>query len=124
MLGPFRSVLAIAAVLGALMVFAGQAQAAAVAPGALKAPAAPAQANPLIQQVHGCHRRPRVGPLTGLVHRHVGPNCRWSRARRGGWRGACRRWRRRCARRCDFARFPRRCERRCYRRNAPNRCFF
>ena len=124
MLNFVRSVIAIASVLGAVMVFGAQAQAAGVAPGAAKAPAIQTQTQPLLQLIHGCHRRPRVGPLTGLVHRHIGPGCRWVRARRGGFRRACRRWRRRCANRCDFAPRPGRCERRCFRNNAPERCFF
>lgn len=80
----------------------------------------------LLQKVHGCHRAPRIGPLTGLWHRHVGPGCRWVRAGRPGYGpgNACRRWRRICRRRCfNFgAPYPRRCIRRCYIRNAPRFC--
>ncbi len=76
--------------------------------------------NPLVQ-VHYCHRGVRIGPVTGVPHRHVGPGCRPVRARVG----ACARWRRICARRCfEFgAPFPGRCRAICFRRNAPRFCF-
>ncbi len=76
----------------------------------------------LVQKVHGCHPFPRIGPVTGILHRHVGPGCRWVEAG-GGYGNPCRRWRRRCGERCFDAPRPQRCWRRCYDRNAPDFCF-
>lgn len=86
-------------------------------------PSEPMTAESLVQNVHFCHRGPRVGPRTGIVHRHVGPYCEWVRARRGGVRGLCRRARAACLDGClrIGAPFPRRCVAICLERNAP-RC--
>ena len=73
---------------------------------------------PLVQKVHGCHRRPRIGPWTGKRHRHVGPFCIWKKTR-----NPCKRWRRICRERCYDARRPGRCKRRCFTNNAPAFCF-
>lgn len=73
--------------------------------------------------VHGCHRQSRIGPWTGLRHRHVGPGCRWVRAGHRRGRNACSRWRQRCANRCYDAPRPNRCRRRCFNNNAPGFCF-
>ncbi len=75
-------------------------------------------AEPLIQKVHGCHRFGRIGPWTGLRHRHVGPFCIWKKTG-----NVCKRWRRICRKRCYDARRPGRCKRRCFNNNAPPRCF-
>ncbi|MEM9029069.1 MAG: hypothetical protein AAGC70_11935 [Pseudomonadota bacterium] len=106
------------AVVAALPITASTAQAATAAGAAKTAPAVGAD---LLQNIHFCHRRSRIGPVTGLRHRHVGPGCRWVRT--SGYRNRCRRWRRICRRRCYDRRNPRRCFRRCYNRNAPDRCF-
>ena len=68
----------------------------------------------LLQQVHGCHRSPRIGPVTGVLHRHIGPGCRWvpvRRYRRPVYR-YCRRWRRECRYRWGGGWRYRRCMRR------------
>ncbi|MEO0810363.1 MAG: hypothetical protein AAFW82_06960 [Pseudomonadota bacterium] len=109
---------------GALLVIAGAAgyaQAAAPA-GASQAAQSVLPAMPsLVEKVHGCHRGVRVGPATGIRHRHVGHNCVWVRA---SARNACARWLHICRNRClDFgAPNMRYCIRRCFARNAPGYC--
>ncbi len=72
----------------------------------------------LVQKVHGCHARAKVGPATGVLHRHVGAFC----TRKVVKRNVCAGWRQRCGLQCINARKPARCTRRCLRKNAPPRC--
>ncbi|HFB2048536.1 MAG: hypothetical protein HRT83_01795 [Hyphomicrobiaceae bacterium] len=80
------------------------------------------QTSGLIQLVHGCHRSPRIGNISGFRHFHVGSSCVRVNANK---RNRCKRWRRICRNRCiDFnAPRPRRCRSYCYMNNAPEFCF-
>lgn len=110
--------LALSAILISTAIFQGDAQA---APGLMDAGnAAKAVTGSVIQKVHGCHRRAKKGPWTGIWHRHKGNYCIWTPAKKRV--NPCRKWRRRCERRCEDARRPGKCFRHCYRRNAPGFC--
>lgn len=113
-----KAAFAIALVLVAISFSNAQSVHAGVSAPAITLDFTDAGAAPLIQKVHGCHRVPRIGPVTGVRHRHVGPFCTWKKAG-----NACRRWRNICRERCYDAPRPVRCKRRCFRNNAPPRCF-
>lgn len=90
---------------------------AAVSAPSVSSPLHDAKNRTAVEKVHGCHRRPRLGPWTGLRHRHVGPFCKWKKVG-----NACKRWRRICRERCYDARRPGRCRIRCFGNNAPGWC--
>lgn len=109
-------ILALPAIALSLVLF--QPNSTEAAPGLLDAGKAVTEAaNPLVLNVHGCHRRARRGPWSGVWHRHAGPYCIWTPKA-----SPCKQWRKRCRQRCFDSYKPGKCFRRCFVRNAPRFC--
>jgi len=113
--------IALACLVMAFSGFSGSAEAAAASGVSSAGEAISSAIAGTVHKTHGCHRHPVVGPWTGILHRHVGPNCVWQQVHRRG--NVCKRWRHRCRERCYGAPHPKRCRIRCFENNAPGFCF-